>query len=144
MILSAEPHVLLVDEIIHSIDAYLRKVFLQKLVQLISEKMLTVIMVNLNFHDIENLLDRVILLRDGEIMVDEGIDDLKAKVKKVIASHPPLDPEVPVIFQVHYPDNPEYYVYPYETRYQTMVEGEWSHLNLTEIVSAFIGGEYAD
>ena len=36
-----------------------------------------------NFRDIENMLDRVILLKDGKIQVDEKIENLKAKVKKL-------------------------------------------------------------
>jgi len=82
LILSTEPEILLIDEIIHSIDAYLRRLFLEQLIQLQSERKLTILMVNLNFHDIEHIVERVILLKSGTIAVDEKIDDLKAKVKK--------------------------------------------------------------
>ena len=78
-----EPEILLIDEIIHSIDAYLRRIFLEQLIQLQSDRQLTIIMVNLNFHDIEHIVERVILLKSGKIDVDEKIDDLKLKVKKI-------------------------------------------------------------
>jgi ABC-2 type transport system ATP-binding protein len=141
LILSAEPEVLLIDEIIHSIDAYLRKYFLEQLIQLLSERRLTVIMVNVNFYDIEHMVDRVILLKDGRIAVDEKIDALKGKVKRVISSSRPED--LPVISQGGYSDRPDYYIYPFREEYRSRIKGEIEDMNLTEIVSAFIGGEYA-
>ncbi|GAG05635.1 unnamed protein product, partial [marine sediment metagenome] len=106
LILSSEPELLLIDEIIHSIDAYLRRIFLEQLIQLQSKRMLTIIMVNLNFHDIEHMVDRVILLKAGEIAVDEEIDALKAKVKKIISPTPPQ--LLPVLSQIDYTDHSEF------------------------------------
>lgn len=141
LILSAKPEILLIDEIIHSIDAYLRKVFLEQLIQLLSERKLTIIMVNLNFHDIEHMVDRVIMLKDGTIAVDEDIDTLKEKVKKVIAAEIPQ--ELPVITRSGRPGSPEFFVYPFLEEYREQVDGEVVDLNLTEIVTAFIEGEYS-
>lgn len=141
LVLSIEPEILLIDEIIHSIDAYLRKIFLEQLIQLLSQRRLTVIMVNLNFHDIEHIVERVILLKSGEIAVDEKIEALKAKVKKIVSVTPPSS--LPVVSQVRYSDHSEYFVYPYSEEYKEQVGGEVVDLDLTEIVSAFIGGEYA-
>lgn len=140
LILSIEPEILLIDEIIHSIDAYLRRIFLEQLIQLQSQRKITLVMVNLNFHDIEFMVERVILLKSGEIAVDEGIDTLKAKVKKVISAAPPA---LPVVSQIDYTDHSEFFVYPFEEGYREQVEGDVVDLDLTEIVSAFIGGEYA-
>ena len=141
LILSIEPEILLIDEIIHSIDAYLRRIFLEELIRLQSERKLTIIMVNLNFHDIEHIVERVILLKSGKIAVDEKIDDLKAKVKKIISSTPPQT--VPVLSQIDFSDHSEFFVCPYDEKQKGKIEGEVVDLNLTEIVSAFIGGEYA-
>lgn len=141
LILSIDPEVLLIDEIIHSIDAYLRRIFLEQLIQLQSQRKVTVIMVNLNFHDIEHMVERVILLKKGEIAVDEMIDGLKAKVKKIISAQPPQT--LPVLSQIRYSDHSEFFVYPYKEQLKNQIEGEVVDLNLTEIVSAFIGVEYA-
>jgi ABC-2 type transport system ATP-binding protein len=141
LILSIEPEVLLIDEIIHSIDAYLRKVFLEQLIQLQSQRKITVVMVNLNFHDIEHMVERVILLKRGEVAVDEGIDGLKAKVKKIISASPPQS--IPVLSQVNYSGHSEFFVYPFQEGLRNQIEGDVVDLNLTEIISAFIGGEYA-
>lgn len=141
LVLSLEPEVLLVDEIIHSIDAYLRRVFLEQIVSLLSKRRPTVVMVNVNFHDIEHLIERVILLKSGEITVDENIDDLKAKVKKIVGQNQPTS--LNVLSRIDYSDHSEFFVYPFNERLRETIEGDVSDLNLTEIVSAFIGGEYA-
>lgn len=98
-------------------------------------------MVNLNFHDIEHIVERVILLKSGQIAVDEEIDSLKAKVKKIISVSPPQ--VMPVVSQIDFTDHSEFFVYPYEEKYKEQLEGEVVDLDLTEIVTAFIGGEYA-
>lgn len=141
LILSLEPEVLLVDEIIHSIDAYLRRIFLEQIVQLLSKRRLTVVMINVNFHDIEHLIERVILLKSGKIAVDENIEDLKAKVKKIVSQKPPA--AMNVLSRIEYADHSEFFVYPFQDRLRETIEGDVFDLNLTEIVSAFIGGEYA-
>lgn len=140
LILSLEPEVLLIDEIIHSIDAYLRRIFLEQIVQLLSTRRMTVVMVNVNFHDIEYLIERVILLKSGEITVDENIDDLKAKVKKIVGQDQPSF--LNVLSRIDYSDHSEFFVYPFTDRLRERIKGDVFDLNLTEIVSAFIGGEY--
>lgn len=141
LILSLDPEVLLVDEIIHSIDAYLRRIFLEQIVKLLSKRRLTVVMVNVNFHDIEHLIERVILLKSGKIAVDENIEDLKAKVKKIISQEPPA--AMNVLSRIDYADHSEFFVYPFQDRLRETIKGDVFDVNLTEIVSAFIGGEYA-
>ena len=141
LILSIEPEILLIDEIIHSIDAYLRRVFLEQLVQLLTKRHITVVMVNLNFHDIEHLVERVILLKAGEIAVDEDIEALKTKVKKIVSANPP-ESQI-ILSQIDYSDHSEFFVYPFDEKSRGTITGEVVDLNLTEIVTAFIGGEYA-
>jgi ABC-2 type transport system ATP-binding protein len=140
LVLASEPKLLLIDEIIHSIDVYLRGIFLKELIKLMTEKEVTVIFVNLNFRDIENIVNRVILMKDGEIAVDEDIESLKAKVKKVSSPTPPTD--LPVLFQVDYSNHGEYFIYPFKEEYAKQIGGEVTDLDLTAIVNAFIGGEY--
>ncbi len=74
---------------IHDLDAYLRKLFLDEVIRHLSEREVTVVFVNVNFHDIESLVDRVVLLKNGAIAVDEPIDVLKEKVKRVLLAGEP-------------------------------------------------------
>lgn len=140
LILSIQPKILLIDEVIHTIDVYLRGVFLRELIKLLSEEKLTVVFVNLNFRDIENMVDRVILLKGGDIAVDERIDDLKSKVKKVVAETPPSS--LPILSQIDYTNHSEFFIYPFKEDYKNKTDGEIVDLDLTGIVNAFIGGEY--
>jgi ABC-2 type transport system ATP-binding protein len=140
LVLSARPEILLIDEIIHSIDAYLRKFFLDQLIRLLSERRMTIVTVNVNFHDIEHMIDRVILLKGGRIAVDEGIDDLKDKVKRVVSSRPPEG--MPILSMGGSGDRPDYFVYPFREEFRGRIDGEIIDMNLTDIVAAFIGGEY--
>lgn len=141
LVLSANPEVLLIDEVIHSLDAYLRKVFLEKIIDLMSERSITLIMVNVNFHDIENLVDRVVLLKNGQITVDEKIEDLKNKVKRI--ENEDSVKELPVLSKTGNPNFPEIYIYPFTEDMRSKTKGNIIDLNLTEIIAAFIGGEYA-
>ncbi|MDQ1355400.1 MAG: ATP-binding cassette protein [Acidobacteriota bacterium] len=140
LLLSGAPKLLLIDEVIHSIDVYLRGIFLKELITLLSEKDVTVIFVNLNFNDIENIVDRVILLKDGEVAVDEKIDALKSKIRKITATN--LPEGIPVLFKIEYTDHSEYFIYPFMEEYRERVNGEVLDLDLTGIVNAFIGNEY--
>ncbi|NIM17681.1 MAG: ATP-binding cassette domain-containing protein [Candidatus Aminicenantes bacterium] len=140
LVMACEPEILLIDEIIHSIDVYLRDIFLQQLITIISQREITVVMVNLNFTDIEGLLERVILLKDGKILVDENITGLKEKVKKITADHIPA--ELPLLFKRNNPQQTEFYVYPFQEDFRETINGDVKDLNLTEIIKAFIGKEY--
>lgn len=141
LILSPKPDLLLIDEVIHDLDAYLRRLFLDEIIRQLSERDMTVIMVNVNFHDIESLVDRVVMLRDGEIAVDESIESLKQKVKKVVSREEQTS--LPVLFEREYSDRREYVVYPFDERNLAGVDGDVVDLNLNDIVAAFIAGEYA-
>jgi ABC-2 type transport system ATP-binding protein len=141
LVLSLSPEVLLIDEIIHSIDAYLRRVFLEQIVRFLATRSMTVVMVNVNFHDIEHLIERVILLKCGQIAVDETIEDLKAKVKKISSRSAP--DSLYVLSRIDYEDHSDFFVYPFHEGLRESLKSEVRDLDLTEIVSAFIGGEYA-
>jgi ABC-2 type transport system ATP-binding protein len=142
LILDARPEMLLIDEVIHSMDVYLRDVFLNRLLEMIEENRTTLVLVNLNFHDIEKIPQRILLLKDNQIAVDEPMESLKIRIKKVVSDRE--IPGLPVLIHKQYEDGHEYYVYPFQ---EELVSGSGGHvvdLNLHEIIKAFIGGEYAE
>ncbi len=140
LIMLSRPEVLLIDEIIHSIDVYLREIFLKYLINIIHEYKMTLVMVNLNFSDIEGILQRVILLRDGKILVDEGIEELKSKVKKVTNDQASISQ--PTLFTQRILNMYDHYIYPFKDEYKGKIAGKIIDLNLTQIVKAFISKEY--
>ena len=85
-------------------------------------------------------MERIILLKAGEIVVDEEIETLKSRVKKIIAVQPPEN--LSILSKLDFNNHTEYYVYPFEEKTSSIKATEVVDLNLTEIISAFIGGEY--
>ncbi|MCK4836543.1 MAG: ATP-binding cassette domain-containing protein [Candidatus Aminicenantes bacterium] len=141
LILAARPEILLIDEVIHSMDVYLRDLFLNRLLEMIEKNRVTLVLVNLNFHDIEKIPQRILLLKDNQIAVDEPIDSLKARVKKLITDHEISG--LPVLLHREYQDGHEYFIYPFKEELGIKTPGKLVDLNLHDIIKAFIGGEYA-
>jgi len=142
LILATLPEILLIDEVIHSMDVYLRDIFLNRLLEMIEENRVTLVLVNLNFHDIEKIPQRILLLKDNRIAVDEPMESLKSRIKKVVS-----DREIsglPVLTHKQHEDGHEYYVYPFEKDMVPGTSAKITDLNLHDIIKAFIGGEYAE
>jgi len=142
LILATRPEMLLIDEVIHSMDVYLRDVFLNRLLKMIEENRVTLVLVNLNFHDIEKIPQRILLLKDNRIAVDEPMESLKSRIKKVVS-----DREIsglPVLTHKQHEDGHEYYIYPFEKDMVPGTSAKITDLNLHDIIKAFIGGEYAE
>jgi len=133
LIFSQRPKVLLIDEVIHGLDAYLRQCVIDRLLEFLENQELTVVFVNLNFHDIEFLVDRIILLKNGDILVDESLDVLKSQVRRGLAKEAPKRGQI--LWQRRLGGETEWYIH-------GEAPGEGEGVNLTEIVAAFIAGEY--
>lgn len=76
LVMSTGPRLLLVDEILHSIDPYLRKLALETIVERIADEGPAVVMVNLNYAEIEHLVTRVVFLSRSGITLNEPVEDL--------------------------------------------------------------------
>ncbi len=140
LILSTDPELILIDEVLHSVDPYLRDIVFRQLIAVMEKRNPIVVMVNLNFHDIANLVDRVIFIgRDG-IRLDESVDDLKAKTRRVIAEE--ISPEHPVLFIENVMGKMHHIVYPFDEQAENANFESIQKMDLTEIMTAFMGGEY--
>jgi len=137
--LAALPEYLFIDDVIHFLDPHLREVFLTSILGLIGEKQLTVIMASQSAFEIEGIPDRVMVMEKGRIILDENIDKLKRSFIKFYGDSIPCD--IPVVFSRQWQDTREMFVYPYLPELHRLERVE--HLNLSEILRAFIGGEYA-
>jgi ABC-2 type transport system ATP-binding protein len=137
--LAAAPEYLFVDDVIHFLDPHLREMFLTSILNLIEEKQLTVIMASQSAFEIEGILQRVMVMEKGRVILDENVDALKRKFVKFYGDSVPRD--IPVVFSRQWQDTREMFVYPYLPELHRLERVE--HLNLSEILRAFIGGEYA-
>ena len=137
--LGASPDYLFIDDVVHFLDPHLREVFLSSILGLIEEKQLTVIMASQSAFEIEGIPERVLIMEKGRIILDESVDKLKQTFVKFYGDSVPRD--VPVVFSRQWGEAREMYVYPYLPEIHRLEGVE--HLNLAEILRAFIGGEYA-
>jgi ABC-type multidrug transport system ATPase subunit len=143
LVWSQQPQVLLIDEIIHVIDPFLRDKFLEAVIDLMDRCGTTVFMVNHTFSEIERIPERVLVMADGRFIVDEKSEVLAAKLKKVI-SNKDIPGEVPLIFSKEAAGNHEHYVYPFCLELKERFPFEYIDVDLNEIIKAFIGGQYAE
>ncbi|MCP5103827.1 MAG: ABC transporter ATP-binding protein [bacterium] len=142
LLLSQKPEILLLDEIIHAVDPYLRELFLEALIGLIDDINTSVIMVNHTFSDTGRIPERVLIMEESRFVFDENSEDLNRKMKKIVTEKEIKD-DIPVIFKSETPLYNEYYVYPFSEELAAGTGYEFQDVELTEIVKSFIGGYYA-
>lgn len=141
--ISQQPQILLVDEILNHMDAYLRELMLEALIEAIDSFGTAVLLVNHTFQDAARLPERVLFMADGLFTVDESCEALQAGVKKVVAAAPP-PPDIPVLFRREDEHFREYVIYPFREEMRKRIRGEVQDLGLPEILKAFIGGSYVE
>jgi len=140
IVLSTEPRLVLIDEVLHSIDPFLRGLAFEKLIEVMDSCRPAILMVNLNFHEIENIVDRVVFLGAEGVRLDEGIERLKAGTRSVSTEAVPPECPVPVTQQLL--GESRHIVYPYEPIPGQLPEECVHVMDLTEILTAFMGDEY--
>ncbi|MFO8183991.1 MAG: ABC transporter ATP-binding protein [Candidatus Aegiribacteria sp.] len=140
IILSTDPEIILIDEVLHAVDPYLRGLLFRELIRVMEEQNPAVVMVNLNFTEIENLVDRVVFLGSGGIRLDEGVDDLKAGTRRVISEEVPEG--LPVILSSSVLGKRHHIVYPFGGDGKDHPGLNISGMDLTDIMTAFMGAEY--
>jgi len=141
LLLSQKPEILLVDEIIHSIDPYLREKFLENVIDLMGDTQTTVIMVNHTFAEIEKIPERVLVMEKGRFILDEKAENLSGKIKK-IESDSRVAEEIPCVLKKETEFHKEYFVYPFGEELKTKFPFEYENMNLNDIIKAFVGGQY--
>lgn len=142
--LSTAPDYLLLDDVIHFLDPYLREIFLKTVLQLIEEKQLSIIIAAQSAADIEGILERVVVLDKGKIVLDDSVESLKQSFARIYTDEKEIPSDLPVIFKRDWEGMKELYVYPlHENRKPEANTGlRFEYLALPEILKAFIGGEY--
>jgi ABC-type multidrug transport system ATPase subunit len=139
--LSQQPDLLLIDEIIHVIDPYLREKFLEAVIDLMDRCFTTVVFVNHTFSEVEKIPERVLVMADGRFILDERAEELGMRLKKVVAESE-ISSELSSIFSQ--PAGPfiEYFIYPFGPEMSDRFPYEFQAVDLNEIIKAFIGGQY--
>jgi ABC-2 type transport system ATP-binding protein len=141
LLLAQKPALLLVDEVIYGIDAYLREKFLEAVIEAIDAFEAAVVMVNHTFTDTAQLPERVMIMDGGRFILDERREELEEKVKKV-AVEGAWPSDIPVLFETGSEIRKERYVYPFREEWPGKFGLDFKDIGLGEIVKAFIGGAY--
>jgi len=142
LLLAQKPAVLLIDEIIHAVDPYLREKFLEAVIEAIDKYGATMITINHTFSEIQNIPERVLIMEGGRFILDEKSEQLKAKIKKVVTDAE-IPPEIPFVFKKESVFGKEYFVYPFQDDFRRKYSYDFQSLELGEIIKALIGSEYA-
>lgn len=140
LLISQKPELLMMDEVIHTIDPYLRDIALDALIDLIDQFNTTIITVNQTFSEVEHLPERILVLDQGKIHMDIRREDLLAGMRRVIAADD-VPAAFPVIFKKNIGIYKEIYIFPF--REEMASSGfQFMEPRLPDALKAVIGGLY--
>lgn len=92
LLLSTRPRLILLDEVLHSVDPYLRVLALEAIVTAMADINPAVVMVNLNYREMAPLAERVVFLGWDGIVLNESVEAL---AENPPANHMCSDPGLP-------------------------------------------------
>ncbi len=141
LVLAQKPALLLVDEVLHMLDPYIRDLFVEALIEAVSDRQAAVVTVNHTFSEIERLPDRVLVMADGRFIVDGTPEELRGLMKKIVGREP-LPGGVPCFFRKAEGEYKEYFIYPFHEEMRTQHALDFQDIALPEIIKAFVGGGY--
>lgn len=81
--LSYKPDLIILDEPVASLDPVARRQFLAELVSIAHDRQSTIIFSTHIVSDLERVADRLWLLKEGRLLIDEQLDQLKERVVKI-------------------------------------------------------------
>ena len=141
LVLAQKPALLLVDEVLHMLDPYIRDLFIEALIEAMAVRETAVLTVNHTFGEIERLPERVLVMEEGRFVVDEAPEALRGLMKKVV-NREPLPDGVPCFFKKTEGEYKEYFIYPFSEELRAAHALDFQDIALPEIIKAFIGGGY--
>ncbi|MCM8709530.1 ABC transporter ATP-binding protein [Clostridium sp. SYSU_GA19001] len=81
--MSIKPELLILDEPASGFDPIVKRKFHQILIEDVSKRGTTVVISSHNLSDLENICDQVVFLKDGEIIKDNTLENLKTSMRKL-------------------------------------------------------------
>lgn len=83
MAISAQPMVLLLDEIVDGLDAVIKRKFWDVLIQEVMDNEMTVIISSHDLKELDNICDKVGIMHEGKILKEENLEKMKDEIKRV-------------------------------------------------------------
>jgi ABC-2 type transport system ATP-binding protein len=84
--LAAEPEVLILDDPTLGLDAVVRRTLLEELVGELADRGTTILVTTHDLAGIEGIADRVGIMREGRLVLDETMEDLKSRFRRLRCS----------------------------------------------------------
>ena len=81
------PELLLLDEPAGGLDPAARREFLETSIQLLNESGTTILFSSHHMTDVERLADRIVMIHDGGVLIDTGLDDLRENYCLAMVPH---------------------------------------------------------
>jgi len=81
--LSTIPEVLILDEPIDGLDPIVRKTVFTQIIRDVADRGMTVLISSHNLKEMDDICDAVGIIKDGQMVVERDLDDLKTDVHKV-------------------------------------------------------------
>ena len=126
--LAYNPDLVVLDEPVASLDPVARRQFLAELVALAHDRQCTIIFSTHIVTDLERVADRLWLLKDGRLVIDEKLDDLKERVVKVtLPAHAKVPDELLAEHSLHEQNS---------DAGQTWILGDWSDALAAQLTEA--------
>jgi ABC-2 type transport system ATP-binding protein len=83
------PELLLLDEPAGGLDALARREFLETSIQALSETGTTIVFSSHYLSDVERLAERVVMLHDSKVLIDNSLDELRESFSIALVPHRP-------------------------------------------------------
>lgn len=84
---SHRPELLLLDEPAGGLDPMARREFLETSIHLLNETGTTILFSSHYMTDVERLADRIVMIHDGRVLIDNGLDDLREGFSIALVPH---------------------------------------------------------
>lgn len=82
-VMSVMPDVLLLDEPIDGLDPIVRKNVLQEIIEDVAEREMTVLVSSHNLKEMDGICDSIGIIKNGRMVIERDLDDLKSDVHKI-------------------------------------------------------------
>ena len=82
-VMSIMPDVLLLDEPIDGLDPIVRKQVFQEIIEDVAEREMTVLVSSHNLKEMDGMCDSIGIIKDGRMIIERDLDDLKSDVHKI-------------------------------------------------------------
>jgi len=81
--LSTMPEVLILDEPIDGLDPIVRKTVFNQIIEDVADRGMTVLISSHNLKEMDDICDAVGIIKDGQMVIERDLDDLKTDIHKV-------------------------------------------------------------